>query len=180
MRISGTIKWLGIAATSLGVLLVVVGFLLVWLNQQGEALKSAMQTIANEQALIEDRTRLTAVLAATEAERAELASYVLIGDDGAVALLSLIDEVAAELSVELSTSNLRVEAQPGNFNDLVLEMALVGSGQNVKQLVSLLERLPYHSEVTDLRLDRSVNPTTGTDTMNGSISLRVTLVSYDQ
>ena len=120
--------------------------------------------------------RLQELLEKTETERALLERHVIAGENGTVSFLSLIDEVADELGVELSTEALKVETtdEPG-FDELVVEFSFKGQESQIIRLVKMFETLPYHSRLTALELIRTYNNETGQWSMGGNLTFKLSI-----
>ncbi len=148
-----------------------------FLNQQTVEVSERMQTIADEQAVLKEQAQLASIITKTETDRAALSTYVLQGDDGTVTLLSKVDDVADQLGVELTTNALSVEdVKDSQFDVLLLTFGLNGVERDVKKMITLLENIPYANEITQMEMRRVVDRTTGLPQMQGTISLRVSIV----
>jgi len=144
----------------------------------GTALKDDMQTVQDREILDRERFILEGMLEETAKERAELTSHVLQGDDGAVELLSLVDEAAADLGVVLSTRKLEViQEKDERFNTLEISFKTVGEESRVQKMLQLFESLPYRSQVIDLQVIRSTDKETGQPLMDSTAVLHVSLIS---
>ena len=177
MKNSHTIKWVLVASvialSAAGALV----FASVFLDSQTSRVTERMQTIADEQAVLREQAQLASIITDTEADRAALSSFVLQGDDGTVALLSKIDDIAAKLQIELVTESLTVsDVKDSQFDELLLTISLDGAERDVRTMVSFLETIPYASEITQMEMQRSVDRTTGRNLLSGIMSMRISIV----
>lgn len=160
----------------LGVAGSLLAYLWFYLEDRGSKLQEDLQTVHNRQRLEREYKVLQEQLEATETERAALVSRVVAGENGTVAFLSLIDEIAAELGVELATEGLNVEKtdEPG-FDKLVVEFSFKGSESQTTKLLKMFETLPYHGRLTKLNLVRTYNADTDSWLQAGDVTLELSI-----
>ncbi len=129
----------------------VVAFVMVT-KQKGiylEALKKRAETeaqVASQKSLIES-------LEKTKNERALLSTQIL-KDANVIELLSLIETLGKEQGVDLKTSSLNVEKIDQTFETLVVNLEVAGPYTSVKQILGLLEHIPYQASVGSVQLER--------------------------
>ncbi|MEL6804516.1 MAG: hypothetical protein AAFO91_12140, partial [Bacteroidota bacterium] len=131
-------------------------------NTLGTQLKADMQAVRDQDALAREQFKLQAVLAETEIKRAQLNNHIIEGDDGAVELLSLVDQIATDLDINLETKRLEVvENETSDFDTLEVAFSISGQERSVMKMLQLLELLPYRSEVANLSAARTLVIETG-------------------
>lgn len=177
MKVSRTIGILIfsiICVTITGGLLLVASYLL---NQEGKELQAKMQAVADEQKLITERNQIKSTIDASASDRAELAGFIIDGDDGTAAFLSEMDALAAKLGVTITTQLKVVEQEKATFDLLSVSFAVEGADSSVRRFVSLLEKVPYKSQLTALQLSKGQDPNTGRITSSGSITMEVSITN---
>ncbi len=118
-------------------------------------------------------SKLEKVSVETEADRAELHSYIL-KDDGASDFLELLEKTARSQGLTPTTRSVQIEAIKGNasFEALSLSLEVNGSYEGVSAMLTLLESLPYQSEIRSVSLDRTEGAD-GSSMWRGTFILRV-------
>ena len=177
MRISQTKRILIISV--LVCVFVIAALIGMWylIGQQGIALKSNMQAVQDKEELSREQFKLQAILDETVAERDRLRSHVLEGEEGAVKLLSTVDEVAADLGITLETKRLAVRDNKGGlFNTLVIDFSLKGSERSVMKALQLLELMPYRSHLDRISMSRERNVETGTLVSQIELTMHVSII----
>ena len=148
-----------------------------YIENQSEVLTERQQAVADEQALVSERAQIRSVLEDTTEERAELARYILDGDDDTAAFLSDIDDIAERLVIELSTKQLEVSEEEGDFDVLTVSFDVSGTESAVRTLLQMFETLPYVSEVTVVSLQRSFDPLIGIRSLRGSVTIELSITN---
>lgn len=167
---------LSIAATACVIACGAVGFLLWRVNVEGVTLITALKSEQEGVAKADAYRDAQLLLQSTEDDRMILNTYVLRGDEDAVALLSLIETTAEGLSVILTTEQLNEAASTNaEFTDLQLTLSLSGQNDRVLSMITMLETLPYQSRVNTVRFDRNRNPTSGVVEADAQVSLVVSM-----
>ena len=120
--------------------------------------------------------KLRSELDASASDRERLQGLVLDGEDGAGELLSMVDQLARDLDLKLTTKELTEEVtKTAGFDDLYIEFGISGDARSVLRLIQLFELLPYHSKVVSLSASRKSNPETNTALMDASIGIRISI-----
>lgn len=91
----------------------------------------------------------------TKDERARLASYILTNEDeAAIAFLSELERIADQRGVAAMTNTIATEAIPdvNVFDELVVNLALVGTLSEVKEVIRRYENMPYQIRIERLSL----------------------------
>lgn len=173
---NSTNKLLTVSLICLGLSGSLVAYLWFYLEDRGSKLQADLQTVHDRDELEREYKRLQELLEKTATERAELENYVVSGENGTVAFLSLMDEIAAELGIELSTDELKVETtdEPG-FDELFVRFSFKGQESQITRLVTIFETLPYHSRLRALELLRTYNADSGSWLMGGSATLELSI-----
>ena len=99
---------------------------------------------------------LAVLLEGSAGDRAALEQYVL-DVDAVPEILGRIESLGARFGVVVSTDSLGSRARTGTelFEDLVVTLTLDGTFSNIMTFVSVLETIPFGSEVSALSLRRS-------------------------
>jgi Tfp pilus assembly protein PilO len=125
-----------------------------------ETQKAAYETMRTEEAerlaRIASLSALTETLEATKEDREIIAAHVL-SEDGVVELLALIETLAREARVVLSTDTLTVESINTQFEELIATISVEGQYAAVLHMLELFERLPYETRIDTVNLDQSTN-----------------------
>lgn len=167
-----TNKLLTISLICLGLSGSLVAYLWFYLEDRGTKLQADLQTVHDRDELEREYKRLQELLEETETERTELERHVIVGEPGTVSFLSLIDEVAVELGIELSTDELKVvTTNETGFDELLIKFSFKGQEPQIIRLVKMFETLPYHGRLTTLNLLRTYNNETGSWSIGGSLTL---------
>lgn len=96
-----------------------------------------------------------------------LRALVFRDESDTVAFLAHIDELGRQTGVIVSASELKsVKTSSAGFDHIAITLSLRGSPTGVDNMITLLERLPYHSHIEELTLTR----------MNGAAEAVVALV----
>jgi len=138
-----------------------------------DRLLSEAKLVADNKATAEADTKIKAIAAESEPERAKLKTFLLNRDD-TVALLSDIETMAADQYLEFRTDSLSVEEHSGKNDELVVKVHMSGLLQNVKNMIAIMELLPYHSKVTNLNMEYEKDGTASAD-----LTVRITLAAYE-
>lgn len=90
------------------------------------------------------------VILDTAAERSKLDTY-FVSSKNAVDFITLLEELARGSTVKLSISSFKEEkAKPGDINGLIeISLKAEGEWRNILNFMSLLETLPYKSDLTE-------------------------------
>lgn len=133
--------------------------------------KSAFVAENQERAELEARGRavqdLMQTLTETKEERDSLNSRIL-KEENVITLLSLIETIAKEQGVALSTESLTVEPINEVFETLIEDVTVQGSYTSIMQLLTLLEELPYQVSVSKVSIERET-----TNNWKGAFQIRV-------
>lgn len=173
-----TTKWLGIAIVTFTVFSGILFFVARALTQDAAALEEVLQTLASEQAVMQEQQALKQILDQTAEVREELGSYIISGESGTVTFLSTIDTMAAQLGIVLTTSRLEVEnSADGPYDTLAVMFSIEGDETAVLRALRLFETLPYRGAVTDVQINRTSDVATGRAQMKGTVSLSLSIIT---
>lgn len=141
----------------------------------GQDLLDRVAAIADKNAKVKTYTEFSKLIEETEAERKTLASHVLT-EDKTSAFLTEIESLASSVGVTLRTSSLEVnDKKESVFNSLIIKFEMEGPELFVKNLLSIFETLPYHSQVTSLTFTQTEN-----GSVKGTVEIKVTLLDYEK
>lgn len=130
-----------------------LGWFLFEINTSGKELTQKVALIAQKNATVQQHTELSELIEATKEERALLEQFVLT-EEQTSAFLTEIENLGEAHGVSLKTKSLEVISQKGIFDHLALEFSIEGQEAGVKQVLSMLEALPYHGQITSLTYAR--------------------------
>lgn len=151
-----------------------LGFAVYTVHNAGSELQSRVALINDRNAKIKMYTDLSRLIEQTKGERTELSRFVL--DEQHTSLfLTEVESLARTLGVQLSTEALTVVPKDGNFDDLSIEFSVEGSNSAVRQVLLMLETLPYHSTVASVLISKE-----STGNVHGTIKIILSLRTYDE
>ena len=152
-------------------------FFLGWqLNEKANELETVVQSVANEMAISKYRESLQNTLASSQAERVEVSSYVVRGNEGTIALLSQIEELASKLGVELTTDKLDVVTpKDAEFSNLNASISFRGSEKATITMIEALENLPFMGHIKQMTIIRTVDPVTKLPITSANVELTFSL-----
>ena len=154
----------------------VTAYVFTAIDQKGDKLMVDLKALKDHYFLKTEYDKLRAELDDSASDRERLQGLVLDGEDGAVELLSLVDQLAKDLDLKLTTKELSEEVtKTAGFDDLYIEFGISGDTRSVLNMVQLFELLPYHSKVVSLSAARKFVPETNTTVMDASIGLRISI-----
>jgi len=173
---SRTKKFLFASIAALVLSLSVYVYLLWLVNQQGGDLLAAIQLIEDDRSVHATSQAILVAFEESKEERELLDSFVIKDDEDASAFLSLVETVALEQGVAISTEKLQVvPTEEGSFDNLSMTFNLQGPSENVKRVIALMETLPYQQRVVELTLRESVEENTGLEGVKARIHLLVSV-----
>ena len=122
-------------------------------SEQKTLLQSKVSERAVAKAHQESLSDLMKTLENTKTERESLISRIL-GENGVVDFLTLIESIEKEQNVTLKTDSLTVEPISDMFERLVVNISVTGSYASVVHVLKLLEQLPYQSAIRKTNIGR--------------------------
>ena len=157
----------------------VAGLILVWqyVVDKGNELVGQAQELAQFQAREQAYRELEGLVDQTQDSRQELQTYVLT-EEKTIDFLALIEQIAIEQGIELTTNSLKVVEEEGLFDTLVVSYSIEGPDKYVSSMLLLFETLPYHAFVSSLSL-QYLPEESGYKT-KGNIELTASLLQYDR
>lgn len=163
-----------IASISIGLFLisvVVAVLFLTLLSKQKVYFKDLIHTQREEQEHRKSLLVLNESIAKNAEDRMSLESRV-IGEEGVIDFLSLVESLGKEQHVVLTTQSIAVEPINTMFESLVIHISLQGPYESIIRTVKLLERIPYQATVYNLQIHKESRETN--DLWGGSLELKVT------
>lgn len=172
---SRTAKQLGVVSVLTLIGAAAVVFFYLYIQQQQVALREALSTIANEAAVERAFIQLSNILDATTADRAELSTYIIDGQAGAIRFLEEIEAIALQYQVDITGTTLTTEIDE-QFGSKILELQFFFAGPtpSTRQYLTLLETLPYASYLDTLTVSERTSEQ-GVGTLSGEVVLRVAI-----
>ncbi len=140
--------------------------------RSGEKLSEMVDLIANAEAREAQVNELLRLLEATAADREALDQFILVEDD-VIDFLSSIEAIAGSKNLRFSTESLEVVKFNDNYNALEVLFKSAGTDEDIVSLLTILEALPYKSEVT--RFSLSTSQSSSEAEFEGLFALRVYL-----
>ena len=158
-------------------MLLVLLFMVSDSDSREKQLRADMQVILDKEIIERDHFKLQELLEETSDQRDNLSTHVLEGEDGAISLLSIADEMAADLGVQLETEQLNViSSKDNNFNDLEVAFSVLGDEHSIMKILQLFELVPYRSEVTSLTVTRNFDSSARSSLTNARLVMRVSMI----
>ena len=156
---------------------VVCSATMVWvlytITTSGALLQEHVTVISNHDAKEKAFSALSDLIKNTENERSLLKTFILTEEQTSTFLTDL-EKIAQAQGVVLTTNSLDVTRQSGLFDILTIKFAIEGQDSNVQRMSTILETLPYHSQVVALTFSKTDGAIT-----KGTIDLKVTLRKYE-
>ena len=152
-------------------------FVWQYAQSEGEVLLNQAKEVADFEAREKTYRTLENLIETTQQDRDELSTYVLT-EEGTIDFLATVERLAVEQGVTLNTNSLRVLEGKGLFDTLVISYSLEGKKAYVDSMLLLMETLPYHSFVSDVRLEYS--SVEGVRFTKGTVELTISLLNYDR
>lgn len=155
------------------------GLFLMWqyIVEKGNELSHQTTEVAQFQAREQAYRELEDLVDQTQGARQELQSYILT-EEKTIDFLALIEAIALEQGVELTTNSLKVVEEKGLFDTLVVSYSINGMDERVSAILRLFETLPYHVFVSNVSLQYS--SIENIDMTRGNIELTASLLQYDR
>lgn len=156
--------------------LLLSGSALTWfvlrVNETGRAMSEQVKVIADTMAQEQVFRELNDLVSSTEDSRLALEKFVLTEDE-TIGFLTEIETIGREQKVDLETTSLQVEeSEDSDFDTLLVSFSAEGSVVALQKMLSILETLPYHSELRKMKLDYAAKE--GTPSL--TVTLAVTLM----
>ncbi len=176
MKSHSTIKVLIFSLLLLAVSAGIAIYTFTAIDQHGKKLIIDLKSLKDHYYLKSEYAKLKTEVDESAADRERLSSLVLEGEDGAVNFLSLVDTLAKDLNLNLTTKQLTEEVtKETGFDDLFVEFGITGDARSAIKLIQLFELLPYHSQVIHLNVARKVDPLTNLEIVDASIGVRISI-----
>lgn len=114
-----------------------------------------METVQSKQEASVKASSLLKTLSMTKDDQVELDRYV-IGKDGPVSFVEMLEKLALDRGLELDVSALSVVPDPQYryFEKVVLSVETKGSFSKLLSFITLLETLPYKVTMTEFYFDK--------------------------
>jgi hypothetical protein len=151
-----TIKHLLIATCALMVSVGVVFFAVYTIHKEEKTLATQVSVLAEEQAQENAHYRLQKIFEETKTERDRLSKYFLKQGSDSIDFLNKVEALAPQAGVSLKTDSLE------EFSDkktgakwIIVKFSFAGSQTDVERFVTILEQLPYFSQVMGVTIKTS-------------------------
>lgn len=148
-----TIRALVVAAIALLVALSAYGALSYMITKRAETVATEGETRSQARSRQLELAALERLLEESAADRATLNEHVVM-NDGLTAFLALVEDAARSIGLSASTQSINIEKPDGAFEQLRVVLSADGSYTALKQLVMLIETLPYRVDVQEVALER--------------------------
>jgi hypothetical protein len=150
------------------------GYMVYVTARMGSEITSRAQTIADNNEKIQSLKSMKEVYERSSEEREELSGFALTEDE-AGDFLTEIERLGKEQGVSITTGALKVEKKKDTPDQLAVEFVIEGSEAQVRNVMSLLETLPYPSLLASATL--AVEPD---KKAKSTVKVLITLVKYDR
>ena len=160
--------------TSVGVF----SYTLAKVLKKSSLLESQVELIAANSAKAQEYNDLKNLLERTKNDRTQLYSFILHEDD-IISFISQLEEDSRRLEVGKKITSLNVKKEEGGADMLDVEMTFEGTSLRAKELLLLLETLPYVSELTSYSYRVDNTNASLDNTVSGNIRLLVTIQKYE-
>ena len=149
------------------------------LHTQSLALSDALETLASDASVERAFTSLSEVLTNSAAEREEIESYVVSGEQGTIEFLTTVESLAEQYRIELNGTALNT-ATSDTFKTpiIVVTFAFTGPRTLAESYLLALEKLPYASYVEEVSISVLENDTGG-EQLQGNVTLHVAVRNID-
>jgi Tfp pilus assembly protein PilO len=143
-------------ATTIILAIAAGGYLFLFINIKNSNEKSSQLLVETQTESIRE-AKLKALkrsVSQTSGTREKLEQYILSEDDSVV-LIERIEELGSGVNSQVSIQSVRLEPyQDEAFEWVVFSLSAYGSWDSVMRFVSLLENLPYRTEMSELLIER--------------------------
>jgi Tfp pilus assembly protein PilO len=148
-----------------------------FLGAYEERLRADMRMVHEAQVANRQSASLESLLAETAADRQTLASFVLT-ESGISDFLSEVEQVGARFGLAARTLSVAArEADQNGFGELIVELEVIGSVDQIERMTEALDLLPYQVLVERAVLNRGGGE--GANTWRGVLYFTVTTASYE-
>jgi len=151
----------------------------VLLAQNAVDLTTALQTIANREAVANEYKVVNSLLEETVAQRNELASYIIDGDTGTIAFLTALENRAVVYGVMLVDTRLEPSPQTTlTYDALSVSISFSGTKRAVEAFITDVEAMPYALYITNMTTQRQ-SGNGGVVEVSGTLTLLVSAINID-
>lgn len=150
MKTTQTAKtYLVVALLLVGVAFVAWYMMLHYVLHEGALLGQETVLLAERSTHDQAYQNLKSEVAANATEQAALMSRVLT-EDKTITFLTNIENDAAAHGVVLTTDSIQRHTGKGALDNMTISFSLTGAAVNVRQVITMLETLPYYGTVDQL------------------------------
>jgi hypothetical protein len=152
------------------------GFMVYHVQQQSARLDEQITTLQKNRAQEQTYLRLQGQAEETQADRAQLQQYFLGQGSDSIEFLNLVERLAPQSQVQLTTNALQEITEPSSDAQWVeASFTFSGTRQAVDRFLQILETVPYVSRVTSVAL--SAQSGSG---WQANVVMQVRVLNYDE
>ncbi len=142
------------------------------IDVQGKKLKEYVQLLTEQGAQEASYIRINRLVQETKQEREDITKAFFKDESESIGFLSDIESLAAAIGLELTTDELNKVTAEDKSEYIKMTFVYSGEKELVLKFTQLLEHIPYHSLVQNLRLQEVDNTT-----WEGTATIHITLAS---
>jgi hypothetical protein len=146
----------------------VVGYIYVfsWIKHENEYTSGLASQLSTESQKQDEERRLAQAIKETDADRTKLNSYFVSGD-GSVQFLGIIEGYGTVSGAQVKFTSVEYTATK---NELIMNLHITGTFQNVYQTILMLENAPYEFDFHRIIFSRD-------NSQSGDITKKTVVVS---
>ncbi|MAZ56357.1 hypothetical protein CL653_01030 [bacterium] len=147
------------------------------IRKEADELMKVTQAVSNEMMTHTYEENLATILHSIEPDKNELESYLIMGDEGAIKLLTQLEEFAEQVGVTLHTDKLdTVTLENSYFSDLHIAVTFEGSLSATQTMINILENIPYSGQISMVTVVKTSDPVTKLPVTNVQAELTFSIV----
>ena len=151
------------------------GFMFFQVNSQGQQLVEQVSTLQAERSQEDSYFRLQKISEDTTEDRETLYGYFLKNESSSIDFLNLVESLAPEAGVALSTENLEIVSDTStNTSWVEASFSYTASRERVEAFLEILETLPYVLRIEDYTMSRKA-----VGEWQAQVTMRVQVLNYD-
>jgi hypothetical protein len=152
------------------------GMVAYWVSNQGETLSEQITALASEREQESSFLRLQRTFDSTVEDRQKLQSLYLASESNSIDFLNLIEGIAPEAGVELTTNSLDSKIDDtDNTEWVVVDFVFTGTRTNVQNFIQILENLPYVVRLNRVELNEQ-----STNVWEAAVNIQAIVLPYDK
>lgn len=170
----GTIRIAIFAIILVVVSVSIFSFMVLRVISQGEELSLQINTLQESAAQEDSYYNLQRLADETALEREELQTYFLAKESESIDFLNLVESLAPQVGVSLSTVSLEEVIEDGNVAWVEPTFSFSGSRDRVGNFIKILETLPYVLRISSVDMASNAG-----SKWEVQVTMQVRVLSYD-